>query len=202
MSINSPQALAALQTMTNWVETLSPSRVTDYSSESARLAWQRGEAVFMRNWPEAYFLANDATVSTVEGKFDIAPLPHGKDRQVSHSTLGGWSLAINASSTKPEAAWNFVHWMIQHDAQKQGAINAGWMPCLAGLYDDFDLTHKSPLFGKLKPILQDALPRPVSPRYTELSAVLRNHVFGVLKGWEKPQDALKKMEHDLRALQP
>ena len=56
---------------------ISPKVVTTYQEEDARLAFQKGGAVFMRNWPYAWALMNQDKASKVKGKFDIAPRIRG-----------------------------------------------------------------------------------------------------------------------------
>jgi trehalose/maltose transport system substrate-binding protein len=77
ISINNPQAVAALETAAGWVGTISPEGVLAYTEEESRGVWQTGNAVFMRNWPYAYLLGNSDD-SAVAGKFDVAPLPMGE----------------------------------------------------------------------------------------------------------------------------
>ncbi|MBN9058534.1 MAG: extracellular solute-binding protein, partial [Rhizobiales bacterium] len=51
ISINNPQAAAAIDRAKGWVNTISPPGVLAYQEEEARGVWQTGNAVFMRNWP-------------------------------------------------------------------------------------------------------------------------------------------------------
>ena len=51
----------------------------NYAEEEARGVFQSGNAVFMRNWPYAWALANAAD-SPVKGKVGMAVLPKGDGR--------------------------------------------------------------------------------------------------------------------------
>ena len=76
ITINNPQAAAAIDLAKSWIGTISPEGVLNYAEEEARGVFQSGNAVFMRNWPYAWALANAAD-SPVKGKVGIAVLPQG-----------------------------------------------------------------------------------------------------------------------------
>ena len=54
----------------SWVGTIAPPRVTRFVEEDARITFQLGNAVFMRNWPYAWALLN-ADNSPMKGKVGI-----------------------------------------------------------------------------------------------------------------------------------
>jgi multiple sugar transport system substrate-binding protein len=193
VTVNSPEAQAALAEMVSWVGTISPSAVTTYQEEDARNVWDQGSSVFMRNWPYAYSLGNDPTQSKIVHKFDIAPLPHGPGQSVGHSAIGGWNLAINAYSQHPDEAWEFVHFMLQEPQQKFAATNGSYTVTLQSVYNDAEVLQKQPLFGKLKNSLQNAKPRPVSPVYVDVSTAIQQNVYNALKKQATPAAALSSM---------
>jgi len=199
VTINSPQGVQALTEMVSWVGTISPKSVTTFTEEPSRQAFQNGDAIFMRNWPYAYSLGN-ASGSKVAGKFDIHAMPYGGSNTVGHSCVGGWNMAINAFSKNPDASWSFIKYMLGPDAQKQLAIKGSFTPALKSVYDDTDVKAKQPLFTKLAPILQNALPRPVSPVYPDLSNIIQTHVHQALTKAATPTDALSALQTQLQAL--
>jgi multiple sugar transport system substrate-binding protein len=198
--INSPEGQEALAKMVSWVGTISPAAVTTYMEDPSRNVWQQGNSVFMRNWPYAYVLGNDPSQSKIVNKFDISQLPHGGSETVGHSVIGGWNLAINAFSKQPDAAWEFINYTLQPDAQKMGAINASWTVTLQSIYDDTEVLSKEPLFKKLKPVLENALPRPVSPVYTDVSDAIQSNVYQALKKQVTPSVALSNLTSALQKI--
>ncbi len=198
--VNSPEGVQALTEMVSWVGTISPTSITTFTEEPTRLAFQNGDAIYMRNWPYAYSLGNDATKSKVAGKFDIVSLPYGGSSTVGHSTVGGWNMAINAFSKNPDASWSFIKYMLGPDAQKQLAIKGSFTPALKSVYDDSDVKTAQPLFTKLQPILQNSLPRPVSPVYPDLSNIIQNHVHQALTKQVSPSAALTALQTELQTL--
>ncbi len=200
VTVNSPEAVLALTRMVSWVGTISPDAVTTYMEDVARNVWQQGNSVFMRNWPYAYSLGNDPSQSKIAGKFDIHSMLYGGSNTVGHSAIGGWNLAINAFTPDANAAWLFMHYMLQPDAQKALAIKASLTPTLKSTYQDPDVQTKQPLFTKLAPILLTALPRPVSPVYPDLSNAIQLNIYQALKKQVSPQAALSNLQSQLQSL--
>ena len=198
--VNSPEGVAALTEMVSWVGTISPVSITTFTEEPCRQAFQNGDAIFMRNWPYAYSLGNDPTKSKIAGKFDIHALPFGGSGTVGHSTVGGWNMAINAFSKNPDAAWSFIKYVLSPEAQKVLAIKGSFTPALQSVYNDSEVQQKQPLFTKLQPILQNSLPRPVSPVYPDLSNIIQNHVHQALTKQVTPAAALSALQTELQAL--
>jgi multiple sugar transport system substrate-binding protein len=196
--VNSPQGQQALSQMVSWVGTISPDAVTTYMEDPSRNVFQQGNSVFMRNWPYAYELGNTASQSKVAGKFDITSIPSGSSGTPGHSCTGGWNLAINAFSKNTDQSWEFIHYMLGAEAQKQIAIGASLTGTLLSVYDDQTVLSKQPLFAKLKPVLQNALPRPVSPKYTDVSDVIQRDIYQALKKQMSPSQALTQLESDLK----
>ncbi len=200
VTVNSPEAVAALTEMVNWVGTVSPIAITTYAEENCRQAFQNGDAALMRNWPYAYSLGNDATKSKVAGKFDIHSIPYGGSNTTGHSCVGGWNMAINAYSKNTDAAWSFMKYVLGATAQKILAITGSYTPALNSVYSDSEVQTKQPLFTKLAPILQNSLPRPVSPVYTDLSNLIQVNVHQALTKQVSPAAALSTLQSQLQTL--
>ena|SRR5579883_2357627 len=200
VTVNSPQAVQALTDMVSWVGGISPTAVTTYMEDTARNVWQQGNSAFMRNWPYAYSLGNDARQSKVAGKFDIHNMLYGGSNTTGHSCIGGWNLAVNAFTPSVDAAWSFIHYLLQADAQKSLAVNASLTPTLKSVYQDPEVQQKQPLFTKLAPILQTALPRPVSAKYPDVSNAIQLRIHQALLKQVTPAQALSQLASDLQPL--
>jgi multiple sugar transport system substrate-binding protein len=204
VTVDSPEAEQALTTMVNWIWTskISPPDTSTYTEEVARKTWEDGHTVFMRNWPYAYSSGNDPSQSKIVGKFDIHPMLYGGNNTVGHSSIGGWQLAINSfiNPDKQAAAWKFIQYMLGPEAQKIGATRASWTVTLESLYADPEVLSKVPLFKQLKPILQTAVPRPVTPNYNAVSTAIRLRVRQALARKLPVSEALKALAFDLAPL--
>ncbi len=202
VTIASPEAVEALTAMVEWVDGISPAGVTDYKENDAANAWLTGDAAFMRNWPYVYSLATTPAESRVISKTAMHPMLHDGTNRVGHSAIGGWQLGINAFShaDKVDAAWRFIQYMIGADTQKILALDASYASTLKSIYTDTEVLAKNPLFRQLGPILQTALPRPVSPLYPDLSNAIQVRIHQALTRRSKPADAIRALDADLRSI--
>jgi trehalose/maltose transport system substrate-binding protein len=202
ISINNPEAAAALDLAASWVGTISPEGVLAYQEEEARGVWQTGNAVFMRNWPYAYSLGNGEG-SAVRGLFDVAPLPSGGADGTSAATLGGWNVAVSQYSEHQAEAIALALYLAGPEAQKRRAILSSSLPTLPALYDDPEIAAAQPIIPLWKDVLTDAVPRPSAPakvRYNELSSKFWSAVHETLSGNGSASENLEVLELDLTDL--
>ena len=203
ISINNPQAVAALEQAASWVGTISPEGVLAYQEEEARGLWQTGNAVFMRNWPYAYLLGNGDD-SAVKGKFNVAALPMGTGEGAgSAATLGGWNMAVSKYSENQEAAISLAVYLGGAEAQERRAVNEGNLPTIVALYEDPEVIAANPYFPAWVDVFQSAVPRPSAPtqqNYNEVSTLFFTAVHGVISGENDATTALADLEIDLEDL--
>jgi len=200
VTINSAEAIQALAAMCHWVGGISPQNITTYTEEVTRVTWETGEAMFMRNWPYAYVLGNDGGQSSVAGRFATHSLLYGGKNHQGHSSLGGWQLGINVFSdpARKEAAWEFIRYMLQPEAQKMGAITASWVMALQSLYEDQDVLQKVPVYRDLPSILQAAVPRPAITDYASISTIIQFYIRQALLGQMSAAQALNTLAGELK----
>ena len=203
ISINNPQAAAAIDFAATWIGTISPEGNLAYQEEESRGVWQLGNSVFMRNWPYAYALGNGDD-SAVKGKFDVAPLPAGDGEGAgSAATLGGWNVAVSKYSPDPEEAIKLALYLSSSEVQKERAINQSNLPTIEALYDDADVLSASPFMANWKEIFQNAVPRPSAPtkiKYNEVSSLFWSAVHSTLSGNGTAAENLEGLEADLTDL--
>jgi trehalose/maltose transport system substrate-binding protein len=203
ISINNPQAAAALDMAKSWIGTIAPPGVLAYQEEESRGVWQTGNAVFMRNWPYAYSLGNGAD-SPIKGKFDVTTLPDGEgDSARSAATLGGWNLAVSKFSKHPDEAIALVKWIASPEMQKYRAIKGSNLPTIQSLYDDPDIAKEQPIIPRWKEVFLNAVPRPSAPtkvNYNEVSSQFWTAVHKTLSGEGSAADNLADLEVSLTKL--
>lgn len=202
VTINNPKAVEALEVASGWVDTISPRAVLNYTEEEARGVFQSGNALFMRNWPYAWSLAQSDD-SPVKGKVGVVALPKGGDDGRHAGTLGGWQLAVSKYSANPELAADLVRYLTGYEEQKRRAIEGSYNPTLPELYQDKEVLAAVPFFGELFETFKNGVPRPSSvtgENYGRVSNAFFNSVHDVLSGEAEPEEALGSLERDLGRL--
>lgn len=145
-----------------------------YQEPESLSLFLQGQAIFHRNWPYAWELANNPARSIVAGRVGVAPLP-GTISGRHAAALGGWLYGISASSQHPEEAWALIEFLSGEAMQKRFAQEAGIAPSRTALFSDPDLLAASPQLRNHLAILQAATPRPRSPIYPALSHLLQRY---------------------------
>ncbi|MEZ5931921.1 MAG: ABC transporter substrate-binding protein [Alphaproteobacteria bacterium] len=201
--VDSPASALALGGAAAWVDTIAPPKVTQFVEEDARITFQLGNAVFMRNWPYAWSLLQ-AEDSAVKGKIGVAPLPKGGVHGQHSAVLGGWQLAVSRFSENQEAAIDFVRYLTSRDEQKRRAIQGSFAPTIADLYQDPEVLDANPFFADLGATLQDAVARPsarTGVQYAQLSTLFWEAAHRTLTGYGTAADNLARLEDRLKLLQ-
>lgn len=178
-------------------EGVSPKVVTTYMEEDTRMAFQKGDAVFMRNWPYAFALMNQDGASKVKGRFAVAPLPgfEGRDRA---NVLGGQNFGIASTSRNPELAFDAIMCMNSEYVQKLRARNKGQAPTLESLYRDADLLKDFPHLTTVREGLEVGKNRPVTPYYNDVTIVIYRLYNDALNGRVSAEDAVREMDRRIQ----
>ncbi len=199
--VDAPAAIAALGFMSNLVRAgLVPRDAMTWHEEEARLAFQHGDAVMMRNWPYAYTLMNDSSTSRIAGRFAVAAMPAGPGGAPTAS-LGGQQLAINARTAHPDAAYRLIAYLTAPAQMLERARVAGTFPPRRSLYDTPALDSALAIpSASARAVLERATPRPVTPIYSQLSGLLQIQLHRALTGQVSPADALHDAARAMNAL--
>jgi trehalose/maltose transport system substrate-binding protein len=203
ISINNPGAIAALELAATWPGTISPTGALNSEEEEARAVFQSGNAVFMRNWPYAWALAQDAS-SAVKDKVGVAPLPKG-DGEGAHpaATLGGWDLSVSKFSKHPAEAADLVMYLTSAAEQKRRAMTASLNPTIPSLYTDKDIATANPFLASMGDVFKGAVPRPstvTGGKYNQVSNAFFNAVHAVLAKEKPAKDAITELAGKLEQI--
>jgi multiple sugar transport system substrate-binding protein len=190
VEVNNAKAKQVLTFMANGIKQGDvPKAVTTYQEEEARRAFEGGKATFMRNWPYAYTLGQQAPI---KGKFAVTTFPSYAGAPGA-GVLGGYNFAVSAYSKNPEAALKFINFMTA-PAQQVALVKTSEPPVITAAYSDPAASKAFP-FGasKMLDAVKQAKARPVSPVYPQISEAISTNVHDALTGTSSPDAALKKM---------
>jgi len=200
--LDSEPALRALQEMLDdiYQEQVVPTAVLTWHEEETRFAFQNGEAAFMRNWPYPVPLLEDTAQSRVAGKFAVAPLPAAKGG--SHAgAIGGAQLAINRRTEHPEAAWAVIDYLTRPEQMLERARVVGQFPTRREVYDEPALARSLAIPpATVRQVVEQAVPRPVTPVYTQLSEILQIQLHRALTRQTQPEAALAQAQREMQRL--
>ncbi|HEV3409852.1 MAG TPA: ABC transporter substrate-binding protein [Chthoniobacterales bacterium] len=194
--LDQPEAIAALQWMRDCIHAhrISPPGTTAYQEEEARLMFQSGRALFQRNWPYIYTLAQQEG-SAVRGRVGLIPMPasaHGR----SASTLGGWGFCIAKNSPHKEAAWRFVEFISALPQVRRMQASGGSPPALKRFYEESD----DPAQKAIYEVFNRTVTRPRIPQYAQASDILQRYLSAALTQRMTPHAAMNGAARETRLL--
>jgi multiple sugar transport system substrate-binding protein len=199
VGLDRPEAIAAANFLHQTLEEgLSPPGVVTYQEEETRRIFQNGEAVFLRNWPYVWTLANGDD-SKVKGKIGIAPMLH-QPGLTSPACQGGWGWGIAQGSRHPEEAWQLVQFLSSEAVQKQTSLASGNLPTRRSLYQDPELLARYPHFSPLLQVLEGATLRPAIAQYAQASDILQRYLSAAFTQQLSPEAAMRAAARETRDL--
>ena len=194
VEVGSPEAKEVMKFMAEGVESgAAPKAVTTYKEEEARRSFEAGKATYMRNWPYAYSLANEADL---KGKFEITNFPAFGEGEGA-GVLGGYNLAISAFSENPGGALKLIDFLTSLEEQNIRQIEGSTPATVAASYDDAKVKKAIPFAADLKKAVEQAQPRPVSPVYPLISEAIFKNTHDALTGEQEPDAAVDKMASEI-----
>ena len=179
---------------------VAPEAVTGFRERQSSDAFLSGNALFMRNWPFVYGLFGTDGVSISPEQVGIASIPTTGEGRRSYSCLGGWNLMLASGSSKQEAAREFIRFASAPEQQRQRALDGGFLPTLAALYDDESLVQEAPILSLGREAIDNARSRPVSPFYDAVSPRLAGAFNRVLRGELDGSEAARRMKREMQSI--
>lgn len=168
---------------------VSPQQVLTFQEEESRQMFQQGKAVFLRNWPYVYSLANGPD-SKIKGKFDVVPLPGFAGRQTA-GVLGGVNYAISRFSDHPKLAWEALQCLASSEHDKLKMIAKGELSAREDTYTDPEVIAKIPFTKVARKALDTAYSRPATPYYNDLTYAINRNANNVAAGRLSPEAGVK-----------
>jgi ABC-type glycerol-3-phosphate transport system substrate-binding protein len=200
--VDRPEAIRALTFMRDSIQVdgFVPASVLTSQEEHTRFAFQSGQAAFMRNWPYAWAPLRHSQSSRVADRVGVIPFPAAPGGRRS-AALGGAQLAINRYSEEPDRAAALIAFLTAPEQMLERAEVAGQLPARRSLFESSKLAQALSMpLREVRQAVEAAVPRPVTPVYTELSERLQVHLHRSLSRQEEPDAALRAAATEIRAL--
>jgi multiple sugar transport system substrate-binding protein len=190
VGLDRPEGLAALEFLrrSRLEQPISPPGVTTYKEEESRRLFQDGRAVFLRNWPYAWRLAQ-AEGSPLAGRVGAQAMV-SLSAEPGAGTLGGWGLGVSRHSRRPDEALAFIRHATSLAGQRALCRTSGYAPARVEAWEDPALLAANPFLATLRPIHAAAVARPPLPRYALVSDILQRRLSAALAGLTSTAEAL------------
>lgn len=200
VKIGSKESGLAIQKMYDMIskDKIADPGINGYTTPDAAAIFNSGNSVFFRGWPSNYVQANDKEKSSVAGKVGVSTMPEGPAG--SYSCLGGWSIGVSSFSSHKEEAKKFAKFFSGAKANKIRALAGGNLPVITSVYEDPEVQEAMPQFEYLKICAANAVARPKSAYYEEVSGAVQQGVGSVLTGASTVEDAQKKMQTQIEEI--
>ncbi|HWD25186.1 MAG TPA: extracellular solute-binding protein, partial [Acidimicrobiales bacterium] len=186
--VNTPGNVAALGWLHDAIykNKIAPQAVTGWQEGQVQQEFTSGHAAFAINYPFVESVA--ASGGPAKGHVGYIPFPPQKGGSPG-AALGGEMLAINAKSAHAQAAWKLIQYLTSSSVEVARAEATGDPPALPAAYTSA-LYAKAPYFQAVKRLNSFAQPRPVTPKYLQVSSDLQTAISSVFSNQSSAAAAL------------
>lgn len=199
VTVDSPETRKVLKLMADGVKSGAIDRASlTYEEDAARRVYESGAAGHLRGWPNMYTLLQKTAAARGT---KVAQLPAFDEHAKPASVLGGWNLAVAASSKNTGAAVSLIQYATSAKFQKKLFLDHAQAPVAESTYEDPQVRKEIPFAAPLKEAVVNAKPRPKSPVYAEISKAVYSNVHAVLSGTADVDSAVRKMAEDINTAQ-
>lgn len=194
---------AARKPFTLWADlkdaNVSAPNLASISTDRIRQNFQAGNLLFGMSWGYVWNRAQNDGDSTVKDKVGVVSLPgFSADRQP--TCIGGWQIAVSSFSRNKAEAVKLARYLSSPEVSKQLAILGSHLPVFAEVYRDPEVLKANPWFAQALPAVLAARSRPITPRYPEVSEIIRTNINAFLAGSKTADAALADMNARLSAI--
>jgi len=172
-----------------------PSNLDRAREDQARLAFEAGGATFMVNYTYVWPSARENAPEIAE-KMGWARWPGVEPGRPSRVTVGGINLGVGAFSLHPDLAFQAAACIASEENQRVAVTRGGLPPTTAALYDEPAVREVFPFADLLRETLQDAVQRPRTPLYNDVSLAI-SHTLHPMSEID-PAEHLERLREAIR----
>ncbi|WP_433379304.1 ABC transporter substrate-binding protein [Actinoplanes sp. CA-142083] len=156
---------------------------------------QSGRSAFSLNWPYVLSSMREANPDIVDD-LGFAPYP-SVDGGAPKVTLGGMNYAISTYSKHPAESFEAGMCLRNEKNALSAALDGGDVPALATVFDEPEFIKAYPMKDAMLTELKNAVPRPVSPVYQNISTIVSTTLSP--PGKISPQKSADKLRSAIQA---
>ncbi|MCB5190557.1 ABC transporter substrate-binding protein [Methylobacillus arboreus] len=200
LALDKPAALRSLQLWKGLIEkNVIRRHVAEVKTGDTVNTFKAGNAIFAINWGFAWGVFQNDADSRVKDKVGIIRMPAMQDGE--HATcLGGWQWALSNYSRNKAQTADFLRFLASPESVRYITLQGALLPPYLSLYDDADVQAIIPWLNNAKPALMGAKSRPLTPRYAQVSDVLRISTSAVLAGSLTAEEGLEDISRRLERI--
>ena len=167
-----PETRKAAEVIRRVADEAAPAGMSNNKEDQARLGFESGRSAFEVNYTFVYPSAKEKGGKFFEN-FGVARYPGIERGKPSKVTLGGINLGIGAFSKHPDLAFRAALCLKQPANQVVAAEKGGLAPTDEALYEDPKIKKAFPFSALLRETLEEGVPRPVTPAYSDVSQAIQ-----------------------------
>ena len=199
ISVNNPQAIAAMERARRWLGTISPPSVTEYKEEDSRNIFLSGNAAFQRDWVWTIVTRGQDKDSQVRDRFSSVEIPSGGAGHA--SVYGGMSLAVSKYSQHPKETIKLVRYMTTAETQEEFWEQSTLLPARRGFFKGNQYLEAKPQLAALRTVFErGSVTRPstiTGKHYADVSRAYFTAVHSILTGKVAAGAAFADLESEL-----
>lgn len=176
---------------------IAPQAVTGWQEGQVQEEFTSGHTAFAINYPFVAAVSEEG--GPAKGHVGYIPFPAKPGGQPG-AALGGEMLAINAKSAHSAAGYKLIEFLTSPSVQIERAKATGDPPSLPSAYTPA-LYAKAPYFKAVKLLNGYAQPRPVSPKYLQISTFLQDAFSSVYANATSASSAMGSAAGQVKALE-
>ena len=148
-----------------------PPGMSNNREDQGRLGFEEGRSDFQVNYPFIYPSAEE--VKGFQEKIGWARYPGVEKGKPSKVTVGGINLGVGAFSKNRDVAFDAAECLAKPENQIAYSEKGGLAPTTEALYDDPKIKKANPFAAELRQSLDEGVPRPVTPAYSDISLAIQ-----------------------------
>jgi multiple sugar transport system substrate-binding protein len=145
--------------------------VSTVREDQARIAFEAGRSAFMVNYSFVWASAQ-RNAPELAARIGWARWPAVVEGTPSRVTVGGINLGVSAFTRYPDLAFRAAACIASSENQRLAAERGGLPPTTEALYDEPALREQFPFADLLRETLRDAVQRPQTPVYSDVSLAI------------------------------